>query len=74
MTIQTHKAAIVGRLEHNEIVLLADHLTVVAELKQVIKAQERLLLSYRVGGHPPEWVFSVLDKWNEEKEAKDEEV
>jgi hypothetical protein len=31
MTIQTYKAAIVGRLEHNEIVLLADHLTALEE-------------------------------------------
>jgi hypothetical protein len=36
---------------------------VIAELRQVIKAQERLLVSYRVGGRPPEWVFDVLDKW-----------
>jgi hypothetical protein len=71
MTIQTYKAAIVGRLEHNEIVLLADHLTVVAELKQVIKAQDRLLVSYRAGGKPPEWVFDTLAKWNK-KEAQDE--
>jgi septal ring factor EnvC (AmiA/AmiB activator) len=33
-----------------------------AALKKVIKAQERLLLSYRVGGRPPEWVFDVLAK------------
>jgi hypothetical protein len=36
---------------------------VIAELRQVIKAQERLLVSYRVGGRPPEGVFDVLDKW-----------
>jgi hypothetical protein len=46
---------------------------VIAELRQVIKAQERLLVSYRVGGKPPEWVFDVLDKWKltAQKEAQD---
>jgi hypothetical protein len=40
MTIQTYKVAIVGRLEHNEMVLLADHIAVVAEKDDRIKDLE----------------------------------
>jgi hypothetical protein len=32
-------------------------------LKQVIRAQARLLVAYRIGGgKPPEWVFDTIDK------------
>ena len=31
-------------------------------LEETIKAQSRLLVSYRLGGKPPEWVFKTLDK------------
>ena len=28
---------------------------------KIIKAQDRLLIAYRTGGRPPEWVFKDLD-------------
>lgn len=31
-------------------------------LKTVIQAQARLLMAYRIGGQPPEWVFNVIEK------------
>lgn len=31
-------------------------------LKKLIKAQARLLVCYRVGGQPPEWVFTTIEK------------
>jgi len=31
-------------------------------LKRIIQAQARLLISYRLGSKPPEWVFDVLEK------------
>ena len=31
-------------------------------LESVVKAQARLLVAYRVGGKPPEWVFDTIDK------------
>lgn len=31
-------------------------------LEKVIKAQARLLVAYRTGGKPPEWVFKTLDR------------
>ena len=31
-------------------------------LKKVIKAQARLLVAYRIGGRPPEWVFDTIEK------------
>lgn len=31
-------------------------------LKKVIKAQARLLVAYRIGGKPPEWVFDTIEK------------
>lgn len=31
-------------------------------LEKVIKAQARLLVSYRLGGKPPEWVLDTLAK------------
>lgn len=39
--------------------LLGDNLVF---LKKLIKAQARLLVCYRVGGKPPEWVFDTIDK------------
>jgi hypothetical protein len=51
--------------------IYADHLAALAELKQVIKAQARLLASYRFGGTPPEWVFDTLEKWDKQKEGHD---
>jgi hypothetical protein len=35
----------------------ASAVTIIGVLEKVVKAQSRLLLSYRVGGKPPEWVF-----------------
>jgi len=32
-------------------------------LKKVIKAQSELLLCYRLGGQPPDWVFDILAKF-----------
>jgi len=37
----------------------------IAFLRKVIKAQERLLVCYRVGGQPPEWVFDIMKKFHE---------
>ena len=34
-------------------------------LKEVIKAQNKLLICYRLGGQPPEWVFDKLAKAKE---------
>lgn len=34
-------------------------------LKEVIKAQDKLLVCYRLGGRPPEWVFDKLTKARE---------
>ena len=34
-------------------------------LKEVIKAQNKLLICYRLGGRPPEWVFDKLAKAKE---------
>ena len=34
-------------------------------LKEVIKAQDKLLVCYRLGGQPPEWVFDKLAKARE---------
>ena len=36
--------------------------TIIGLLEVIIRAQSRLLVSYRVGGTPPEWVFDTLDK------------
>lgn len=33
-----------------------------AAAEKIIKAQDRLLIAYRVGGRPPEWVFKDLDR------------
>lgn len=30
--------------------------------EKIIKAQDRLLIAYRTGGRPPEWVFKDLDR------------
>ncbi len=35
---------------------------IIGTLEKVIKAQSRLLISYRIGGKVPEWVFETLDK------------
>lgn len=35
---------------------------IIGLLEAVIKAQSRLLICYRLGGRPPEWVFNTLDK------------
>lgn len=35
---------------------------IIGLLESIIKAQSRLLVSYRVGGKPPEWVFDTLGK------------
>lgn len=31
-------------------------------MTETIKAQSRLLIAYRIGKTPPEWVFNTLDK------------
>lgn len=31
--------------------------------EKIIKAQDRLLVAYRTGGRPPEWVFKDLDRF-----------
>jgi len=38
---------------------------IIGEMDKVIKAQERLLSSYRIGKNPPEWVFDTLTKARE---------
>ena len=30
--------------------------------EKIIKAQDRLLIAYRTGGQPPEWVFKDLNR------------
>ena len=39
-------------------------------LKKVIKAQDRLLVCYRLGSQPPEWVFDTMDKFRKLEEDK----
>jgi len=34
-------------------------------LRKVIKAQDKLLMCYRFGRHPPDWIFVVLAKFRE---------
>ncbi len=34
-------------------------------MDEALKAQSRLLVAYRTGGHPPEWVFNALKKARE---------
>ena len=31
-------------------------------MEKAIKAQARLLITYRIGGNPPEWVFNSIEK------------
>ncbi len=31
-------------------------------MEKTLKAQSRLLVAYRMGGQPPEWVFGALEK------------
>lgn len=38
---------------------------IIGLLEKTVKAQARLLVAYRVGGKPPEWVFDTLDKARE---------
>jgi len=38
---------------------------IIGLLEKTIKAQSRLLIAYRVGGKPPEWVFDTLEKAKE---------
>jgi len=38
---------------------------IIGLLESIIKAQSRLLGSYRRGGRPPEWVFDTLTKAKE---------
>ena len=35
---------------------------IIGLLESVVKAQGRLLVSYRIGGRPPEWVFDTIEK------------
>ena len=37
----------------------------IAFLRKVIKAQDKLLICYRLGGRPPEWVFDILAKFRD---------
>lgn len=37
-------------------------LKIIGVLEKTIKAQSRLLVTYRVGGAVPEWVFEALEK------------
>jgi len=34
-------------------------------LRKVIKAQDKLLMCYKLGGRPPEWVFDIMAKFRE---------
>jgi hypothetical protein len=43
----------------------ASAVTIIGVLEKVVKAQSRLLLSYRIGGKPPEWVFDTINKARE---------
>lgn len=40
---------------------MSDKLLTAAQ--KIIKAQDRLLIAYRTGGRPPEWVFRDLEKY-----------
>lgn len=31
--------------------------------RKIIRAQDRLLASYRTGRRPPDWVFAALDRY-----------
>ena len=35
----------------------------IAFLRKVIKAQDKLLMCYKLGGRPPEWVFDIIAKF-----------
>jgi hypothetical protein len=39
---------------------MSDHAKLLKSAEKVIRAQERLLVAYRTGGRPPEWVFRDL--------------
>ena len=34
-------------------------------LRKVIKAQDKLLMCYKLGGRPPGWVFDIMAKFRE---------
>jgi hypothetical protein len=40
----------------------ASAVVIIGMLEKIVKAQSRLLISYRIGGRVPEWVFDTLDK------------
>ncbi len=37
--------------------------------RKIVKAQDRLLVAYRIGGQPPEWVFKDLERYRPEWDA-----
>ena len=34
-------------------------------LRKVIKAQDKILMCYKLGGQPPEWCFDMMSKFRE---------
>lgn len=59
-----------SRPEHQALIAFVDRLAVPqAGLHQIIKAQAALLVSYRIGGRPAEWVFKVMDESRDEIQA-----
>lgn len=44
----------------------ASAVEIIGLLDKTVKAQARLLISYRIGGQVPEWVFKTLDKAKEQ--------
>lgn len=47
-------SGLVAGFDHKETVKVVNLMT------RVLKAQSRLLVAYRVGGQPPEWVFDAI--------------
>ncbi len=37
-------------------------LKIIGLMEKTLKAQSRLLITYKVGGRPPEWVLNDLEK------------
>ncbi len=40
-------------------------------LRKVIKAQDRLLMCYRIGSHAPEWALDIVEKFRKQEELED---
>ena len=49
-------SGLVAGFDYNETI------KIVSLMQKALDAQSKLLVSYRIGKQPPDWVFGVLDK------------